>query len=160
TALDELRRLLGVLRQEGEAPTSLVPTPGLEDLGKLVVQVGEAGLPVELSVTGVRPQVPRGVDLSAYRIVQESLTNVLKHAGRARTRVEVRYSDTAVAVEITDDGRDDGRSAAPTAGEGTGVGILGMRERAAVFGGELVAGPRPGGGYRVAARLPFARAER
>jgi signal transduction histidine kinase len=117
--------------------------------------VGEAGLAVELEVDGARPGVPPGVDLSAYRIVQESLTNVLKHAGPARDRirakVSVRYGDHDVVVEVVDDGR----GAAGAEPARTGHGIAGMRERAAVFGGELVAGPRPGGGFRVAARLPF-----
>ena len=155
SALNELRRLLGVLRQDGDDASSLVPAPGLEDLDRLVAQVGEAGLAVELEVDGARPGVPPGVDLSAYRIVQESLTNVLKHAGpardRIRARVSVRYGDHDVVLEVVDDGR----GAAGAEPARTGHGIAGMRERAAVFGGELVAGPRPGGGFRVAARLPF-----
>ena len=153
-ALDELRRLLGVLRQEGEPQGSLDPAPGLADLDGLLAQVVEAGLPVRLSVEGVRPQVPLGVDLSAYRIVQEALTNVVKHAGPARAQVLVRYGDQELTIEVTDDGR----GAAALAGDGrvgTGHGLIGMRERVALFGGDLEAGPRPGGGFRVAARLPF-----
>jgi signal transduction histidine kinase len=154
-ALEELRRLLGVLRQDdGDEPHgSLTPVPGLADLDTLLAEVGKAGLAVKLRVEGVRPELPAGVDLSAYRIVQEALTNVIKHAGPARAQVVVCYGDQEVAVEITDDGRGaagDGRTAK------VGHGIIGMRERVALFGGDLEAGPRPGGGFRVAARLPFA----
>ncbi len=154
-ALDELRRLLGVLRQHGEPQGSLAPAPGLADLDSLLAQVVEAGLAVQLRVEGARPQVPLGVDLSAYRIVQEALTNVVKHAGPAQAQVVVHYGDQELTIEVTDDGRgaaalaDDGRA-------GTGHGLIGIRERVAVFGGDLEAGPRPGGGFRVAARLPFA----
>jgi signal transduction histidine kinase len=154
-ALEELRRLLGVLRQDdGDEPHgSLAPVPGLADLDTLLAEVGKAGLAVKLRVEGVRPELPAGVDLSAYRIVQEALTNVVKHAGPARAQVVVCYGDQEVAVEITDDGKGaagDGRTAK------VGHGIIGMRERVALFGGDLEAGPRPGGGFRVAARLPFA----
>jgi signal transduction histidine kinase len=154
-ALEELRRLLGVLRQDdGDEPHgSLAPVPGLADLDTLLAEVGKAGLAVRLRVEGVRPELPAGVDLSAYRIVQEALTNVVKHAGPARAQVVVCYGDREVAVEITDDGKGapgDGRTAK------VGHGIIGMRERVALFGGDLEAGPLPGGGFRVAARLPFA----
>jgi signal transduction histidine kinase len=154
-ALEELRRLLGVLRQDdGDEPHgSLAPVPGLADLDALLAEVGKAGLAVRLRVEGVRPELPAGVDLSAYRIVQEALTNVVKHAGPARAQVVVCYGDQEVAVEITDDGKGapgDGRTAK------VGHGIIGMRERVALFGGDLEAGPMPGGGFRVAARLPFA----
>jgi len=150
SALNELRRLLGVLRQDGDEADGLGPAPGLGDLGRLAAQMGEAGLAVELEMRGTRPAVPPGVDLSAYRIVQESLTNVLKHAGPATAKVRVGYDEHELRVEVTDDGR--GAAAGETAG---GHGIAGMRERAAVFGGELSAGPRQGGGFRVAARLPL-----
>jgi signal transduction histidine kinase len=153
-ALDELRRLLGVLRQDGEPQGSLAPAPGLADLDTLLGQVVEAGLALKLRVEGVRPQVPLGVDLSAYRIVQEALTNVVKHAGPAQAQVTVCYGDREVTVEVTDDGR----GAAALAGDGragAGHGLVGMRERVALFGGDLEVGPRPGGGFRVAARLPF-----
>jgi signal transduction histidine kinase len=154
-ALEELRRLLGVLRQDdGDEPHgSLAPVPGLADLDTLLAEVGKAGLAVRLRVEGVRPELPAGVDLSAYRIVQEALTNVVKHAGPARAQVVVCYGDREVAVEVTDDGKGapgDGRTAK------VGHGIIGMRERVALFGGDLEAGPLPGGGFRVAARLPFA----
>jgi signal transduction histidine kinase len=154
-ALTELRRLLGVLRQEGEPQGSLAPVPGLADLDALLAEVAKAGLGVQLRVEGTPSQLPAGVDLSAYRIVQEALTNVVKHAGPARAQVTIGYHDRDVTVEITDDGRG---AAAPT-GDGqarVGHGLIGMRERVQVFGGDLEAGPRPGGGFRVAARLPFA----
>ena len=155
-ALEELRRLLGVLRQDDsdEPQGSLAPVPGLADLDTLLAQVAKAGLAVKLRVEGTRPELPAGVDLSAYRIVQEALTNVVKHAGPARAQVVVCYGDQEVAVEVTDNGKGvapagDGRTAK------VGHGIIGMRERVALFGGDLEAGPRPGGGFRVAARLPF-----
>jgi signal transduction histidine kinase len=148
-ALDELRRLLGVLRADGEAQ-GVSPVPGLGDLDALLARFAEAGLAVKLRVQGVRPAVPPGVDVSAYRIVQEALTNVLKHAGPAGAEVTVAYGERSVSVEVTDDGR-----GAPAGQTWSGHGIGGMRERAALFGGELEVGPRPGGGFRVAARLPF-----
>jgi signal transduction histidine kinase len=154
-ALEELRRLLGVLRQENEPQGALTPVPGLADLDSLLAEVSKAGLAVKLQVNGTRPQLPAGVDLSAYRIVQEALTNVVKHAGPARAQVVVGYRDQDVTVEVIDDGRgavtsaSDGRA-------GTGHGLIGMRERVAAFGGDLQTGPRPGGGFRVAARLPLA----
>ena len=154
-ALEELRRLLGVLRQEDEPQGDLAPVPGLADLDVLLAEVTKAGLAVKLQVNGTRPPLPAGVDLSAYRIVQEALTNVVKHAGSARAQVVVGYGDQDVTVEVIDDGRgavtsvSDGRA-------GTGHGLIGMRERVAAFGGELEVGPRAGGGFRVAARLPLA----
>jgi signal transduction histidine kinase len=154
-ALIELRRLLGVLRQEGEPEGSLAPVPGLADLDALLAEVAKAGLGVRLRVEGTPSPLPAGVDLSAYRIVQEALTNVVKHAGPARAQVVVGYRDHDVTVEVTDDGRG---VTAPT-GDGrarVGHGLIGMRERVQVFGGDLEAGPRPGGGFRVAARLPLA----
>jgi signal transduction histidine kinase len=158
-ALTELRRLLGVLRQADEPQGGLAPVPGLADLEGLLAEVAKAGLAVRLQVNGTRPQLPAGVDLSAYRIVQEALTNVVKHAGSARAQVVVGYGDQDVRVEVTDDGRgavtsvSDGRA-------GTGHGLIGMRERVQAFGGDLEVGPRPGGGFRVAARLPLAAEQR
>jgi signal transduction histidine kinase len=153
--LIELRRLLGVLRQDSEPQGSLSPVPGLADLDSLLSEVAKAGLAVKLQVHGTRASLPAGVDLSAYRIVQEALTNVVKHAGPARAQVVVGYHDRDVTVEILDDGR----GAATSTGEGragTGHGLIGMRERVAAFGGDLEAGPGPDGGFRVAARLPLA----
>jgi signal transduction histidine kinase len=169
SALTEMRRLLGVLRQDGEPAGSLAPAPGLADLTPLVAQVGEAGLRVWVQVDGERGPVPPGVDLSAYRIVQEALTNVIKHAAAATACVKVSYEKGSVALEITDDGpdrKDGGRGAGPgrpggpragaaTSPFSTGHGIIGMRERVAVFGGEFAAGPRADGGFRVFARLPI-----
>jgi signal transduction histidine kinase len=154
-AMTELRRLLGVLRQDSEPQGSLSPVPGLADLDSLLAEVAKAGLAVKLQVHGARPPLPAGVDLSAYRIVQEALTNVVKHAGPARAQVVVGYYDREVTVEILDDGG----GAATSTGEGraeTGHGLIGMRERVAAFGGDLEAGPGPDGGFRVAARLPLA----
>jgi signal transduction histidine kinase len=155
SALEELRRLLGVLRQEDEPQGELAPVPGLGDLDGLLAEVAKAGLTVRLQVEGTPTPLPAGVDLSAYRIVQEALTNVVKHAGPARAQVVVGYRDQDVRVEVTDDGRgtvtsvSDGRA-------GTGHGLIGMRERVQVFGGDLEVGPCPDGGFRVAARLPLA----
>jgi signal transduction histidine kinase len=154
-ALIELRRLLGVLRQEGESQGALAPVPGLADLDSLLAEVAKAGLGVRLQVEGTPSPLPAGVDLSAYRIVQEALTNVVKHAGPARAQVMIRYRDQDVMVEVIDDGR--GVTAPTSNGRArVGHGLIGMRERVAVFGGDLQAGPRPGGGFRVAARLPLA----
>jgi signal transduction histidine kinase len=154
SALNELRRLLGVLREEGEPQGSLAPVPGLAGLDALLAQLSEAGLAVRLRVEGARAQVPAGVDLSAYRIVQEALTNVLKHAGATRAQVMIGYGDKEIRIEVTDDGR---RAAPKAAADplGTGHGLIGVRERVALLGGDFEAGQRPGGGFRVAARLPF-----
>jgi signal transduction histidine kinase len=146
---------LGVLRQDGEPQASLAPVPGLANLEGLLAEVAKAGLAVRLRVEGRPAPLPAGLDLSAYRIVQEALTNVVKHAGPATAQVTIRYRDQEVAVEVTDDGR--GGGAVAGAGlRGTGHGLIGMAERVAAFGGDLEVGPRPGGGFRVAARLPLA----
>jgi signal transduction histidine kinase len=158
-ALTELRRLLGVLRQDSEPQASLTPVPGLANLDSLLTEVGKAGLAVRVRVEGTPLQLPAGVDLSAYRIVQEALTNVVKHAGPAHAQVVVGYRDQEVTVEVIDDGR----GAATPVGDGragTGHGLIGMRERVAAFGGDLQVGPRPSGGFRVAARLPLAPGRR
>jgi signal transduction histidine kinase len=154
SALVELRRLLGVLRQGDDPVASLEPNPGLAELGRLADQIRSAGVEVDLTVEGEPGDLPPGVDLSAFRIAQEGLTNVLKHGG-GMAHVLVRYGPGAVAVEIADDGR---AAEDDATGDGTGHGLIGMRERVAVFGGELSAGPVPGGGYRMAARLPYAAA--
>jgi signal transduction histidine kinase len=148
-ALADMRRLLGVLRTEEGVP-ALAPQPGLARLDALLAQSRTAGLPVELSVEGEQKALSPGVDLAAYRIVQEALTNVRKHAGPARARVAVSYKGDVLELEVTDDG-----PAAPN-GQGRGHGLIGMRERAALYGGTLEAGPRPGCGYTVRARLPLA----
>ena len=147
-ALVELRRMLGVLRRAGEDP-ALNPQPGLEQLSTLVEQFRESGLPVEVSIEGEARPLPPGVDLSAYRIVQEALTNTLKHAGPARARVVVRYRGDEIELEIIDDGARTGK------GGDSGHGLIGMRERAALYGGVFASGKRGGGGYFVRARLPL-----
>jgi signal transduction histidine kinase len=147
-AIDEMRRLLGILRRSDEELT-LAPQPSLTELDALVAGVREAGLPVELEVIGDPVALPPGVDLSAYRIVQEALTNALKHAGPARARVVVRYGHEAVELEVSDDGP--GGVDAP----GTGHGLVGMRERVALYGGDLEAGHRREGGWALRARLPL-----
>ena len=146
-ALAEMRKLVGVLRRPEEAP-ALAPQPSLEHLEKLVQHVREAGLPVELRVEGEAAKLAPGVDLTAYRVVQEGLTNALKHARAKQAEVIVRYRPDQVELVVTDDGDGDG------AGEGGGHGLVGMRERVAVYGGALDAGPRPSGGYELRARLP------
>jgi signal transduction histidine kinase len=149
-ALAETRRLLGVLR-DPEEEAGLAPQPGIGELDALAASVRAAGLPVNLVIDGDPAALPAAVDVSVYRIVQESLTNVLKHAGPASADVTIDCAGDTVTVEVTDNGiAEPGRGAA--AG---GHGLAGMRERAAVFGGELAAGPRPGGGFAVRARLPL-----
>jgi signal transduction histidine kinase len=158
-SLGEMRRLLAVLRAE---PTlvddDLAPVPGLAALDDVAARVRDAGVPVDVVVRGPRPAIPTGVDLAAYRIAQEALTNVLKHAGRARASVVVEYGPDAVHVEVTDDGRGAAALAPATVVNGSGQGLVGMRERAALYGGSIEAGPQPGGGYRVAATLRFTAA--
>jgi signal transduction histidine kinase len=148
-ALAEMRRLVGIMRTEEET-AALAPQPGLGTLPTLVEQVRQSGLPVELKVEGDPVSLPPGIDLSAYRIVQEALTNTLKHAGPARAWVAVRYAGDDVEIEVENDGRSGAES------DGAGQGLVGMRERVAMCGGELHSGPRPGGGYRISARLPVA----
>jgi len=148
-ALEELRTMLTTLRQDAAAPRS--PAPGLDRLPELIELTRAAGLSVEAEVTGKAPPLPAAVHMAAYRIIQESLTNVARHAGRARVTVRVTYGDTNMHVEIDDDGTAPSGRGTPI---GTGSGITGMRERAAALGGELSAGFRPGGGFRVSARLP------
>jgi signal transduction histidine kinase len=151
-ALAELRRLLGMLRRDERDP-GLRPQPGLGDLEELVARARRAGLPVELVIEGAPVPLPAGVDLAAYRIVQEGLTNTRKHAGPARACVAVRYGPEALELEISDDGR------AGANGEG-GHGLVGMRERVALYGGRLETGPRPDGGFTVRAHLPLEPARR
>jgi signal transduction histidine kinase len=152
-ALTELRRLLGVLRSE-EAGGELTPQPGTQSLSELAERVRAVGLPVRLEIVGHVDDLPAGVGLGIYRIVQEALTNSLKHAGPGtKAVVRVERTGDVVNVDVTDDGR---RSAATLVGVSGGNGLIGMRERALVFGGSLEAGPRPGGGWQVKARLPLA----
>ncbi|HEX5627004.1 MAG TPA: histidine kinase [Actinomycetota bacterium] len=149
TGLAEMRRLLEVLKAE-EDGNGRAPQPGLARLGELLDAMRASGLPVEAVVEGTPRPLPPGVDLSAYRIVQEALTNALRHAGGASARVVVRYEPDAVELEIGDHG-----PGPPEASQASGGhGLIGMRERVQLFGGQLVAGPRPGGGFLVRARLP------
>jgi signal transduction histidine kinase len=146
-ALAEMRRLVGVLRRPEEGP-ALAPQPSLEHVEKLVSQARESGLPVKLRVEGDPVQLPAGVDLTAYRLVQEGLTNAIKHARAENAEVIVRYGDGQVELTVSDDGAGDGD------GVKGGNGLVGMRERVSVYGGELDAGPRPEGGFRLHATLP------
>jgi len=148
-AMAELRRLLGVLSENGSEAPPLAPQPGMAGLDALVARVREAGLPVELHVEGPPASLPPGVDVAAYRIVQEALTNALKYAGGAHTEVVVRYTPDGLEIEIIDDG------AIATPADGIGRGLVGMQERVALFGGTVDAGKRPEGGYAVLARLPL-----
>ena len=149
-ALAEMRRLFGILRSDEEV-AALAPQPGLGD----AADARRAGAPVRAARRAQRRgragrRCPPGVDLSAYRIVQEALTNTLKHAGPAQAWVSVRYAGEDVEIEVVNDGR------GQADGDGGGHGLVGMRERAALCGGELESGPRPDGGFKIAARLPVA----
>jgi signal transduction histidine kinase len=152
--LRELRAILNVLRQADE-PDATMPAPGLGQIDALVASASRAGLKTTLSVTGTRRPVPPAVDLAAYRIVQESLTNAIRHAGPATAAVSLGYAAGTLAIEVTDTGL--GVPPGVTPGGG-GHGLTGMRERAASVGGTLETGPAPGGGFRVAARLPIGEA--
>ncbi len=146
-ALGEMRRLLGVLRgSAGDA--EVAPQPGLAQLDGLLEQVRAAGLTVDVAAEGTARPLPPGIDLTAFRVVQEALTNVLKHGGAARAHVRVCFEPDAVELEITNSGRPPGDGSA-------GYGLIGMRQRVAMYAGELDAGPREGGGFRVRARLPL-----
>jgi signal transduction histidine kinase len=147
-ALTEMRRLVGMLRSEADPP--LAPQPGIDDLATLVAQVREAGLPVDLRVEGERRDLPVGVELSAYRIVQEALTNALKHAGDAHAMVRILYGPDSLELEIVDDGTG---GTSPVLGGGHG--LVGMRERVALYGGRFDAGRRPTGGFAIRVLLPI-----
>jgi signal transduction histidine kinase len=139
--------MLGLLRAEPAAP-ALAPQPGAAQLDELVGQMQATGLAVGLQVAGTPRPLPPGIELAGYRIAQEALTNVLKHAGPANATVWLRYDEQSLEIEVVDDGR--GGTV-----NGRGHGLIGMRERAALYGGELEAGPRPEGGFRVRVRLPL-----
>jgi signal transduction histidine kinase len=147
-ALDELRYVLGA---SGQQPT-LAPQPTLGGLEALLAQVRAAGLEVDLEIVGEQPELPPALELSAYRIVQEALTNTLRHAAAEHATVTLRFEPEAVSVDVLDDG-----TAPPSVGGGNGRGLIGMRERVTTFGGQLEAGPDNGGGFRVSARLPVAQ---
>jgi len=148
TALAEMRRLLGAMRDDDGAPAR-APQPGLDDLHALIDGVARAGLPVRLHVEGDAVALPRALDLSAYRIVQEGLTNALRHAGARRADVTVRYGGDGVQLEVRDDGTGGPADGAP------GRGLVGIRERVSIYGGEMAAGRAPDGGFVLRARLPF-----
>ncbi|MGH2698828.1 MAG: histidine kinase [Actinomycetota bacterium] len=150
-ALTEMRRLTGVLRSDKEADKT--PQPGLGYLEKLVEQTREAGLPVDVVIEGLPYELPQGADLSAFRIVQEALTNSLKLAGPSRAIVLIKYFPSKLELRVTDDGR--GAAERLSNGSVAGHGLIGMRERVAMFGGDLKSGPLPGGGYQVQATLPL-----
>ncbi len=148
----EMHRTLRLLRARDDAP-EFAPQPGLGDLDELLAQSRGAGLPVELAVEGAPRRLAQSVDLSAFRIVQEALTNVVKHAGRARTALTITYGPDALELTIVDSGNPD-RGNGPRGAPG-GHGLIAMRERTALFGGTLTAGPRPGQGFEVHASLPY-----
>jgi signal transduction histidine kinase len=172
-ALDEMRRMVGVLRAEDaavrdeSAPGSpvpaadLAPAPGLSDLPRLLGRASNAGVAVELTGTGRARPLPPGEDLAAYRIIQEALTNVIRHSGAAAARVHLDYGEDRLMIEVIDEGPADGRRPVPGGEPGRGLphrgrGLAGMRERAQLYGGELEAAPAAGGGFLVTARLPLA----
>jgi signal transduction histidine kinase len=157
TAMTELRHLLGLLAPsagpEPDAPAgqgALSPQPGLDEVPALAARVRAADLPVELSVTGTRCGLPPGADLAAYRVVQEALTNVIKHAAGARARVRIEYRACDLVIDVSNVA---GGSGAPAGGSGRG--LIGLRERISIYGGSLEVGPRPGGGWRVRATIPL-----
>jgi signal transduction histidine kinase len=148
TALAEMRRLLGAMRSSGD-DVELAPQPGLENLARLVEQVERAGLSVSLMIEGHPVPVRRPLDVSAYRIVQEGLTNVLKHGHASKANVVVRYSPDEIQLEVRDNG------VGTTSGDGHGHGLVGIHERVKIFGGDMTAGPGPGGGFVLSTRLPL-----
>jgi signal transduction histidine kinase len=148
SALAEMRRLLGAMRSEG-AEAELSPQPSLERLDALAAECGRAGLPVSVHVEGDPVRLPPAIDLSAYRIVQEGLTNALKHAHAAHADVTVRYRPDRIELEVKDDGT------GGTKGDGLGHGLVGIRERVKIYGGEMTAGPANGGGFVLSTRLPL-----
>jgi signal transduction histidine kinase len=153
TALAEMRRLLGAMRRDGDG-IELGPQPGLDRLDSLLEDVSRAGLPVRLHVEGERFTIPRAIDLSAYRIVQEGLTNALKHADASHADVTVRYRPDELELEVADDGK------GPATTNGLGHGLVGIRERVNIYGGEMSAGVAPTGGFVLSVRLPVDRYQR
>jgi len=158
-ALAEMRRIVGVLRTHDQADHDLAPLPGVGEIGRLVEQVREAGLDVAFSIDGVPAPLAPGIDVTVYRIVQEALTNTLKHAGPTRAEVVLRYRPKDLFVRVSDDGYGLASALAKPAlvngARPTGHGLLGMRERVTLYGGRLYTGPRSGGGYEVVAHIPL-----
>jgi signal transduction histidine kinase len=149
TALADMRRLLGAMRRDGDG-LELTPQPGLDGLDSLLDEIGRAGLPVGLHVDGERFPLPRAIDLSAYRIVQEGLTNALKHARATNADVTLRYAPDELQIEVRDDGDGSGANS-----DGSGYGLVGVRERVKIYGGEMSAGAATGGGFILSTRLPI-----
>jgi len=147
SALAEMRRLLGAMRREGDE-LELMPQPGLDGLDSLLDEIGRAGLPVRLHVDGEAFVLPPAIDLSAYRIVQEGLTNALKHSHASHADVTLRYAPEELEIEVRDDGKGD------TSGDGLGHGLIGIRERVKIYGGEMTAG-KENGGFVLSTRLPI-----
>ena len=157
-ALSEMRRMLGILRPEGEVSGGLSPAPGLERVDEIVRQSNGSGVTTSLVIDGTRPPaVPPGVDLCAFRIVQEALTNVVKHAPGAHAQVLIQWRSDSIAIDVDDNGHGQALLGRSWDSHG-GHGLLGMSERVALFGGDLSAGPRPGGGFALHASLPFEEA--
>jgi len=152
-ALTELRRVIGTVRSQPDKASQLAPQPGLSQLDHLIGQVRATGLAVTLRTEGASAGLPAGIDLSAYRIIQEALTNTIKHAQATAAEVAIRYRPHELTLDILDDGHSSTPGTGP--GPGPGHGLIGMRERAAINGGNLTAGPRPGGGFTVHARFPL-----
>lgn len=157
-ALTEMRRLLGILRSDDAAALSLAPQPGLASLDTLVEQARRAGLAVSVSVEGEPVALPPGIDVAAYRLVQESFSNVRKHARASTATVALRFQRSCLSIDVMDDGIGGAVAVAEAAGPGPveGHGLIGMRERVSLYGGQLSAGPRAEGGWRVRAELPLA----
>ena len=153
TALAEMRRLLGAMRN-GDDDLELTPQPGLNSLQPLLDEIRRSGLPVELHIEGNPVPLPRAIDLSAYRIVQEGLTNALKHSQATRADVHVRYQPTEIEIEVQDDGR------GPSPTDGRGHGLIGIHERVTLYGGQMSAGAADGRGFMLTAHLPLAGARR
>jgi signal transduction histidine kinase len=153
-ALAEMRRLLGVLHGDDDEHAARAPQPTMAAVGGLVERAREAGLPVELEETGTRRSLPAGLDLAAFRVVQEGLTNALKHSARAETSVRVAWGERELVIEIADRGPGPAARDRAAAGDG-GHGLVGMRERVRLYGGELETGARPGGGFEIHAKLPL-----
>jgi signal transduction histidine kinase len=143
-----MRRVLGAMRRDGD-DLELTPQPGLDGLDSLLEEIGRAGLPVELHVDGERFPLPRAIDLSAYRIVQEGLTNALKHAHATNADLTLRYAPDELQIEVRDDGDGDAKNDSP------GYGLAGVRERVKIYGGEMSAGVATGGGFILGTRLPI-----
>jgi signal transduction histidine kinase len=158
-ALAEMRRIVGVLRTADQADHDLAPLPGVGEIDRLVEQVREAGLDVAVNIDGTPAPLPPGIDVTVYRIVQEALTNTIKHAGPTRAEVVLRYRPKDLYVRVSDDGHGLASALAKPAGANgsrpTGHGLLGMRERVTLYGGRLYTGPRSGGGYEVVAHIPL-----